>query len=81
MKDKNAETAIESNGHANATGEGARYMTKKEAATYLRVSERTLDRLIASGDIIGARISGRRLLFDRDQVDGYIRRKFQEAIQ
>jgi excisionase family DNA binding protein len=55
------------------------YLTKKEAAARLRISTRTLDRLIAEGQIVGARIGGRRLLFREQDIDGYVLRRLQEA--
>ena len=55
------------------------YLTRDEAAKTLRVSTRTLDRIVADGDLVGARIGGRRLLFRKQDVDGYVRGKLQEA--
>ncbi len=58
-----------------------RYMTKVEAATYLRVSARKLEKIMAKGDIIGARIGGRRLLFRRQDLDAYVESRLGEACQ
>ena len=57
------------------------YLTRDEVAKTLRVSTRTLDRIVADGDLVGARIGGRRLLFRKQDVDGYVRGKLQEAVR
>ena len=59
--------------------DGLGYMTKIEAAEYLRIGVRTLDRLCATGELVGARIGGRRLLFRRGDLDGYVSKKLGEA--
>lgn len=55
------------------------YMTKKEAASHLRISPRTLDRLVAEGKILSARVSRRRILFLREDLDLYVNKLFQES--
>ena len=54
-------------------------LTKEETARYLRVGIRTLDRLIATGDVLGARIGGRRLVFRKMDIDRYVQRQLQKA--
>ncbi|MCP4641507.1 MAG: helix-turn-helix domain-containing protein [bacterium] len=55
------------------------YLTREEAAKHLRISTRTLDRLIAEGEIIGARIGGRRLLFRPCDLDAYVAKLMRQA--
>ena len=57
------------------------YLTRDEVAKTLRISTRTLDRIVADGDLVGARVGGRRLLFRKQDVDGYVRGKLQEAVR
>jgi len=54
-------------------------MTRQEACQYLRVSQRVFDNLTATKEILGARIGGRRLIFRRQDIDGYITRKLKQA--
>jgi len=58
---------------------GMEYVTTDEAAKTLRVSTRTLNRFVADGDLVGARVGGRRLLFRKQDVDGYVRGMLQGA--
>ena len=50
-----------------------RYLTAAEAAEYLRISTRHLRRETASGNIPVSRL-GRKLLYDRAELDDYVRR-------
>jgi excisionase family DNA binding protein len=50
-----------------------RYLTPPEAAEYLRVSTRFLRRETSSGHIAVSRL-GRKLLYDRTDLDDYVRR-------
>ena len=50
-----------------------RYLTATEAAEYLRISTRHLRRATASGQIPVSRL-GRKLLYDRSELDEYVRR-------
>jgi excisionase family DNA binding protein len=50
-----------------------RYLTAVEAAEYLRISTRHLRRATASGHIPVSRL-GRKLLYDRAELDEYVRR-------
>ena len=54
-------------------------MTRREVADMLRVSLRTLDRIVADGEIVAARVGGRRLLFRRSNVEAYVDRQFADA--
>ena len=45
------------------------YLTKKEVADRLRIGVRTLDRIVADGDLIAARVGVRRLLFRPQDVE------------
>lgn len=58
-----------------------KYLTRDEVAKTLKVGTRTPDRIVADGDLVGARIGGRRLLFRRQDVDRYVRRMLQEAVR
>ncbi len=57
------------------------YMTKSEAAKHLRVSERTLDRLVAEGKVPSARVSPRRVLFRPEDLDKYVHGLLQESVR
>ena len=57
------------------------WLTKDQAAAYLRISVRTLDKLIACREVAAARIGGRRLLFDEADLDRYVRGKLAESLQ
>jgi excisionase family DNA binding protein len=46
--------------------------TKKEAAQYLRVSTRTLDRWVSEGKLSPARIGGHTIVFPRTELDRFI---------
>ena len=48
--------------------EPTRWLTRKEAATYLRVGQSTLTRLIAEGIVTRYQIGGMPR-FDREQID------------
>ena len=57
--------------------------TRDEAAAYLRVSTRTLDRLIAERKIRAARIGGERrgrVVFDQADLEAFVRRRFVAGI-
>lgn len=49
------------------------YLTRLEAAVYLRISTRALDSLIARNDLKAFR-PGRKLLFKREDLDAYVQR-------
>lgn len=53
-------------------GNGSPWLTLDEAAEYLRVSPRTLDRLLERGRIRTSAI-GRRRLVHRDELEAYMR--------
>lgn len=57
------------------------YLTKNEAAQVLRLSTRTLDRLVAERQINAARVGGRRLLFRREDLDGYVLKCLRESFR
>lgn len=51
-----------------------RWMHRHEAAEYLKISVATFDRLVKEGKIHKFTATGRRrLLFDREQLDAYVR--------
>lgn len=52
----------------------ARYLSRPEAAGYLRVSQRTLDTLTAAGDPPAIRL-GARIVFDRGDLDAFMARR------
>lgn len=56
-------------------------LTRQEAAEFLRIGTRTFDRLVAGGELVGARIGRRRLVFDQDRLDGYVLKKMRKAAQ
>lgn len=56
-------------------------LTKIEAAGFLRISMRTLDRLIAERQILGARVGDRRLVFRRTDLEQFVYRRLQESAQ
>lgn len=45
------------------------FMTKREACERLRISEQTLDRLFAAGRLRRIRVSDRRVVIPREDVD------------
>lgn len=51
------------------------YFTKKEAAAYLRCSLRLIDMFLASGDLRGYKLTGKKLLFARNDLDRFARRR------
>jgi excisionase family DNA binding protein len=54
---------------------GGEYLKRKEAAMLLRVSERTIDRMIREGRIKGFKPpGGRRVLISRQSINEYIER-------
>lgn len=57
------------------------YLTKREVAERLRIGVRTLDRIVADGDLVAARVGGRRLLFRPQDVERYVDRQFSKAAQ
>ena len=49
------------------------WLTIEEAAAYLRVSDRTIRRALAAGDVKAYRVGGRRdLRFRREDLDAYL---------
>ena len=57
--------------------------TRDEAAKYLRVSTRTLDRLIAERKIRAARIGGERrgrVVFDQAELEAFVKRQFDQGV-
>jgi len=56
-------------------------LTRQEAAKFLRIGTRTFDRLVAEGELVGARIGGRRLVFDEGRLDAYVLKKMRQAAQ
>jgi excisionase family DNA binding protein len=57
---------------ANGNGDGSPWLSIDEAAAYLRVSPRTLERRIAKGRVRSTSI-GRRRLLHRDDLDELVR--------
>ena len=56
--------------------------TRQEAAAYLRVSLRTLDKLTAEKHLIGARIGGPRrgrVIYRQADIDAYVERQLEAA--
>jgi excisionase family DNA binding protein len=56
-----------------------RYMTNREAQAYLNKSHTTMWRLLKAGEIAYSR-TGLSLLFDRNDLDEYVRRNRTPAI-
>jgi excisionase family DNA binding protein len=54
--------------HRNSHVDGSPWLSRKEGAAYLGISERTLDRMIKRGNVRSKPI-GRRRLFHRDDLD------------
>lgn len=54
-----------------------KYMTKKEAAAYIRVSPGTLDNFRKRGQIACSKVGGR-VVFDRDALDAFVRDRVEE---
>lgn len=51
-----------------------RWMHRHEAAAYLRLGVSTFDNLVREGKIRKYRMTGRRrVLFDREELDAYVR--------
>lgn len=50
------------------------YFTKLEAANYLRLSPRSIDYARDKGDLKAYQV-GRKLLFAREELDAYVRRR------
>jgi excisionase family DNA binding protein len=50
------------------------YLTKEEASAYLRCSLRSIDSLLARGELKAYRPS-RRLLFKREDLDAFVQRR------
>ena len=46
----------------------SKYITKAEAAEYMRISVVTLDKMRARGDVPSIKL-GKRVLFERDRLD------------
>ena len=57
------------------------YMTRTEAAQYLRCSVRNLERLQLSGIIPRHRISPQRIVFKRSDLDRYIEKCREGTVQ
>jgi excisionase family DNA binding protein len=55
-----------------AAGNGSPWLALDEAAAYLRVSERTLERMIARSRVRSSTV-GRRRLVHRDELDALVR--------
>lgn len=55
------------------------YFTKAEAAAYLHLGLRSFERLMARGEVFGARAGGRRLLFRPVDLDRYVERQLNVA--
>jgi excisionase family DNA binding protein len=55
------------------------YLTRREAADYLRIGVRTLDRLVAQRALIPAPISKGRLLFRRVDLDAHVEALIRQA--
>ena len=55
------------------------FMTREQVAKRLHVSLRTLDKIIAEGELVGGRIGGRRLLFRQCDVDDYVFKQIQKG--
>jgi excisionase family DNA binding protein len=51
------------------------YLSRKEAAQYLGVCIRVFDQMKARGDIPYSRLTGRRLLFARKDLDAIMRER------
>ena len=57
-------------------------LTRNEVAQELRVSTRTLDRLVAEGTLLAGRIGGPRrgrVVFRREDVAAYVHKVFSNA--
>jgi excisionase family DNA binding protein len=54
-----------------------RYLTKAEAAAYLRLSLRSIDNLLARKELVAYRIA-RKLLFTREDLDALVRERGAE---
>ena len=54
------------------TQETSRYLRRAEAARYMTVHVRTLDRLVLSGQLHPIRVSPGRLAFDATDLDNYM---------
>ncbi len=52
-----------------------RYLTKAEAADYLRCSLRTIDYLRERNKLKSYRVDRKKLLFDRDELDAFVRQQ------
>ena len=51
-----------------------KYLTKKEAAEYLRLSVNTIDSLRNRGELACSKPGGKRVVFDRAVLDEYMRK-------
>ena len=58
---------------ATATSEPARLRNKKQAAEFLNLSERGVERLVADGDLKAVRLRGR-FLFTQSSLEECVRR-------
>lgn len=54
-------------------------MSAKEAAFYLRISERTFRKIVAEGLIVPCRVSSRRQVFLEEELDRYLRESMNRA--
>jgi excisionase family DNA binding protein len=50
------------------------YLTRKEAAQYLRLSNRTLEKWACLGEGPAFRRLGRRVIYDREELDAFAAR-------
>ena len=57
---------------------GDAYLSKREAASYLRRCTRTLESLVAAGEIPAYRVRGK-LLFRRTDLDAYVEARRVQA--
>jgi excisionase family DNA binding protein len=55
-------------------------MTRQEAAAYLRIGQRTFDKLSAEKQVVGAKL-GQRILFRRQDLDAYVMRQIRKNAQ
>lgn len=51
----------------------SQYLTKQDAADYLKVSKRTIDNLMASGSLPFIKLGGRIVRFPKSAIDRHIK--------
>lgn len=66
-----AALAIKGLPHVPKKSEDAVFMTRAEAAEYLRVSERTIDRMIKDAEFRTKKVRGRRLIY-KVSLDAFV---------